>query len=252
MSIADILSVISVTKECQGYAEEIARQLGLRNITDTCHSKFQLLVAEDGLSIKKAQSTQKPLKIDFNSSALTYRRKQANTKNEMIARAVGLGKGRLPAVIDATAGLGRDSFILASLGCTVTMLERSPVLALLLADGLSRASELFDLTDIISRMTLNAVDSGIWIDQQPTLQGYVVYLDPMFPDTKSKALSGGDMQIMHEIIGIDEEFEKLYELASHAMADRIVLKRPRRAVEFKVKPTFILKGKSSRFDVFVR
>ena len=57
----------------------------------------------------------------------------------MLAKAVGLKKGACPDVIDCTAGLGRDAFVLASLGCRVVMLERVTVVHALLNDGLAQA-----------------------------------------------------------------------------------------------------------------
>ena len=42
-------------------------------------------------------------------------------------------------MLDATAGLGRDAFVLASLGCQVTLIERVPAVAALLENGIERA-----------------------------------------------------------------------------------------------------------------
>ena len=57
----------------------------------------------------------------------------------MIAKAVGIAQGVRPQVLDATAGLGKDAFVLASLGCQMTLIERQPLIAALLEDGLARA-----------------------------------------------------------------------------------------------------------------
>jgi hypothetical protein len=64
-------------------------------------------------------------------------------------------RGINPHIIDATAGLGRDAFLLASLGATVTMIERSADMHALLLDGMARALDAGGVTaEIISRMTL--------------------------------------------------------------------------------------------------
>ncbi|MGL9773657.1 MAG: class I SAM-dependent methyltransferase [Sodalis sp. (in: enterobacteria)] len=55
-----------------------------------------------------------------------------------VAKAVGIKGQGLPDVVDATAGLGRDAFVLACLGCRVQMFERHPVMAALLKNGLRR------------------------------------------------------------------------------------------------------------------
>jgi 16S rRNA (guanine1516-N2)-methyltransferase len=66
--------------------------------------------------------------IDFASAANTYRRLHGGGNGQPLARAIGLKTYGLPlVVIDATAGLGQDSFVLASLGCHVTMIERLQV-----------------------------------------------------------------------------------------------------------------------------
>ena len=69
---------------------------------------------------------------------MAHRRKFGGGRGEAVAKAVGIKKEYLPDVIDATAGLGRDAFVLAALGCHVRMLERHPVVAALLDDGLQR------------------------------------------------------------------------------------------------------------------
>ncbi|WP_457998882.1 class I SAM-dependent methyltransferase, partial [Klebsiella michiganensis] len=67
-----------------------------------------------------------------------HRRKFGGGRGEAVAKAVGIKGDYLPDVVDATAGLGRDAFVLASVGCRVRMLERNPVVAALLDDGLAR------------------------------------------------------------------------------------------------------------------
>jgi len=80
-----------------------------------------------------------PVYADFIGGALDYRRRYGGGRKQALAKAIGLKHGATPTIIDATAGLGRDAFILATLGCHVQMLERSPVIAALLNDGLQRA-----------------------------------------------------------------------------------------------------------------
>jgi len=76
--------------------------------------------------------------VDFVGGAMAHRRKFGGGRGEAVAKAVGIKSGYLPDVVDATAGLGRDAFVLASVGCRVRMLERHPVVAALLNDGLLR------------------------------------------------------------------------------------------------------------------
>ena len=81
--------------------------------------------------------------------------------NELLGRAVGVKAGESPRVVDATAGLGRDAYVLGDLGCEVTLVERSPVLALLLAHALERAriSSVESVRAAAASMCLRQADS---------------------------------------------------------------------------------------------
>jgi 16S rRNA (guanine1516-N2)-methyltransferase len=71
----------------------------------------------------------------------------------------------LPTIIDATAGFGKDSLLLASLGCHITLLERSPLVAAMLADGWQRAAQEPALVDILPRMHLQQGDAKAYLSQ---------------------------------------------------------------------------------------
>ena len=60
--------------------------------------------------------------VDFVGGAMAHRRKFGGGRGEAVAKAVGIKGSYLPDVVDATAGLGRDAFVLASVGCRVRML----------------------------------------------------------------------------------------------------------------------------------
>ena len=65
-----------------------------------------------------------------------------------------------PHIVDATAGLGRDAFLLASLGAKVTLIERSPMMYELLKEGMERARAAGGITaQVIARMRLIIGDS---------------------------------------------------------------------------------------------
>lgn len=195
---------------------------------------------------------------EFVEGAARHRREQGGGRGQPVAKAVGLkGAKDLPRVVDATAGLGGDSFVLATLGCHVTMLERSPVAAALLADALERAARDPSTQDIAARMTLvhgNAID---WLAQQAALpraqRPDVVFVDPMFPDTdKKSAAAKKGMQAFQHVIGDDLDSAELLEAAIAAATVRVVVKRPQRGVPIEgVKPSVVLDGKSTRFDLYI-
>lgn len=195
--------------------------------------------------------TEKPT-VDFLSGKMKYRRQHTSLRREALARALGL-KNIMPhpTIIDATAGLARDSFILAALGFEVTLLERSPVIHALITDGMQRALKDPETAPIIARMHLIQADAISWLknhDPRPDL----IYLDPMFPERKKSALPKKNMRIFHEIVGDDLDAAALLETALACAASRVVVKRPRLAATLAgPRPSFSISGSSSRFDVYL-
>lgn len=248
-----LLRVVPDSVEMEARAAEIASQLQIRYPAGVEQAGLQLTVSGSGLALSKVDAKHKPIRVDFASGKMRYRTTRTSRSSESIARAVGIKPNYFPPIVDATAGLGKDSFILATLGCPVTMLERSQVVAMLLEDGLQRASQFDALVETIKRMELHHVDACDWLEGPgaPLAKDTVIYLDPMFPRSSSSALPAIEMQVLQELLGKDEDIERLYKVARAAGARRIVMKRPRRAVAFAVRPDFSVMGKSSRFDVFV-
>ena len=103
------------------------------------------------LSVYRSGSREKPVSVDFVGGKAGHRRKFGGGKGQDIARAIGLNKGVQPSVLDATGGLGRDAFVLATLGCPVTLLERSPIVAALLKDGIRRGQASEEVRDIAQK-----------------------------------------------------------------------------------------------------
>jgi 16S rRNA (guanine1516-N2)-methyltransferase len=211
-------------------------------------SRFQLQSSTSGLRLADTQSRQHPLQIDFVSGQFSYRLRKGGRKQELLAKAVGIKQGL--SVLDCTAGLGRDSFLLASMGCEVTMLERSKVMAMLLEDALRRAENHDDLKVLVDRVRLVHADA---IGYLATLECVpdVIMLDPMFPTRKKSAHVKGEMQVLQRFLGSDGDIEDLVAAARATSCKRLVVKRPV-FEKSEMSPTFSLKGSSTRFDVFVR
>jgi 16S rRNA (guanine1516-N2)-methyltransferase len=129
-----------------------------------------------------------PVVIDFVSGKTAYRRKYGHAGGEPISKAVGIKKGHRPNIVDATAGWGRDAFVLATMGCRVHMIERSEVIAKLLEDGLHRAEQDEKIGGLIKdKLSLTCGDSRKELLQTP-FEPEVIYLDPMFPQKEKSAL----------------------------------------------------------------
>ena len=220
--------------------------------------KFWLEFEDQGLQLRPTNAKLgAPLRVDFMAGANDHRRKFGGGKGQDIAKAVGLNKSTSVSVLDATAGLGRDSFVLASLGCQVTMLERHPVVFALLADGLQRAQELSadeDLLSIVNRMSVQFNNATkLTSEADPTAPPQVVYLDPMFPHSKKSAKVKKDMQFFHELVAMDDDADELLPWAMALASHRVVVKRPRVSPFLADKPPSLqFVGKSNRFDVYVK
>lgn len=193
--------------------------------------------------------------VDFVEGKAQHRRLFGGGKGQDIAKAIGLHKFKHPHVIDATAGLGRESFVLATLGCTVTLLERSPIVHALLADGLKRTlvSNDCEAIEIVSRMTLYQADAHAWLKALPAdALPDVIYLDPMFPERQKSALVQKEMRFFHEVVGADKDSDALLDIARQHAKRRVVVKRPRHAPELEgCKPAFVIAGKAVRYDVYL-
>lgn len=256
---------VSGSERCdQHYLKSIAALvrspvLSLQDITDRASiSSFHYLLYlnDTRLELRSLHNKQQnALSVDFLEGKLRHRRLYGGGKGQAIAKAIGIKKMPNARVIDTTAGLGRDAFVLASLGCSVTLLERNPIVYSLLNDALERVNEANDqqVKDICSRMTLlneNAID--YLLAQKTTEVADVIYLDPMFPERKKTAKVKKEMAYFHDIVGEDHDSDALLRLSLKCARRRVVVKRPRLAValtDLKVK--FNITGKSTRYDVYL-
>ncbi len=234
-------------------AQAFSQLLGV-TVVDSIHhlpQSGQVLSFDiDGLALlplgKKAPGK---VRVDFASGAVDHRRKFGGGAGQMIAKAVGIKRSRPLTVLDATAGLGRDAFVIASLGCFVLLQERQAVVAALLSDGLERAKQSADteLAKIAERMTLCSTDSTCIMPKAD-----VIYLDPMFPERTKSASVKKEMSLFHDIVGGDEDADNLLKIACEKATYRVAVKRPRKAPFLAGQaPSFQLEGKTSRYDVYV-
>ena len=208
---------------------------------------------DDKLCLTKDGKTK--INVDFVSGANAHRHKFGGGKGQAIAKAVGLNKGATPSVLDATAGMGKDAFVLASLGCQVTLVERQPPIYAMLVDGFRRARLSEDLPWFSDRMSL-IHDSSQHALQQAIEHKHnydVVYLDPMFPHREKSAAVKKDMAMFQTFVGDDTDADKLLPLAYQLATKRVVVKRPDYAPFLnEQKPSSQIKTKKNRFDLYVK
>ena len=219
------------------------------------HPELALAVDEQGLWL-----CANGMKMQPDWHAEVGRLKRASIKSEMIARACQLAEK--PKLLDATAGLGHDSLLMAHLGAEVTLVERHPVLFTLLEDTWQRAQQDAFLATVVQRIQLVFCDSKTFLEQQIAQQQCfdVVYLDPMFPQrdqnqnaVKKQAQVKKQMQLLHLLLPEDGEMDLgdyLLPLAQQ-IAKRVIVKRPRLAVCLDQQvPSHQWQGDACRFDAY--
>ncbi|WP_294962552.1 class I SAM-dependent methyltransferase [uncultured Gilliamella sp.] len=221
-------------------------------LTEHAHLPFALVSQNNQLELQKLDEPKLgSIYVNFVSGAMAHRRQFGGGRGEAIAKAVGIKGDYLPTVVDATAGLGRDAFILASLGCKVTMFERHPVVAALLEDGLQRAYQDPTIGSLLQQhlhLIYNSSISGLSsYNEKPD----VVYLDPMFPHRPKSALVKKEMRIFQQLVGSDIDAASLLEPARQLAKKRVVVKRPDYAPFLaEQKPIANIKTKNHRFDIY--
>jgi 16S rRNA (guanine1516-N2)-methyltransferase len=191
------------------------------------------------------------LKCDFLKGAVNHRLRFGGGRGQHLPKAVGMKGGQSPTIIDSTAGLGRDAFLLASLGSKVTLIERSDIIHELLAAGMEVARQAGGQhKDIIDRMTLIHGNS---ISLLPHMQADVVLVDPMHPPRQKSALVKAEMRAVRDIVGVDEDQHLLVETALAMATKRVVLKWPTKAAPLAgLRPaSHQIISKSIRYDVFM-
>ena len=194
----------------------------------------------------------KGLWIDFVHGAA--RRRRTRGGNNLLLKAVGIKKNRRPLVMDGTAGLGRDGFLIASSGCEVLMFERHPIVAALLSDGLYRAAQHPETAAIAGRVHLHTESAQGYLAEltENRIRPEVIYLDPMFPCRTKSAKVNKELQILQFLVGEDPDTVSLLNIALKRATERVVVKRPKNGPHIgNAQPSFSMSGKTTRFDIYL-
>ncbi len=231
-------------------AQRLANQLSLPVAAESpVGYAWLLVVTHNGLEIHhNTNPRSRPIRANWAKLDTTSR--AGRNHNQLIAKAIGLRKtpaGSTLHIADATAGLGNDTWLLASLGCRVTAIERSPLIAALLHDGLQRAK--IEHPEIANRITVVADDAHTALPSL-TPAPDVVYLDPMFPPKRKAALPPLPVRVLRAIVGDDPDAAALLSAARQTARHRVVVKRPLHAPPLWGQPVATHRGKSLRYNVY--
>jgi len=234
-----------------GEAEALAGRLGLECV-DREPGPFDGLIlrfTREQLELQSAAShAAGPVRAEFVAGRTGWRGRQGSVRDEALARAAGVRRESPPSVIDTTAGLGRDAFVLAALGCEITLVERQPVVAALLRDGLRRAAADPGVHGIAEHMHLIEADAREVLQSETA---DVVLVDPMHPPRRKDAAVKKEMRIFRQLVGSDPDAAELLAAALPAARRRVVVKRPRNAEPLEgPPPSGAVEGRSTRFDIY--
>jgi len=250
------IAVAPLTPEQHEAAIRLAARLmlPLAEISDT---GYPLLLVFTGRRLELRRTGPHPpgpVYVDFLTGKADYRRRYGSSRNEAVVRAVASKKNRTPTVLDATGGLGRDSFVLVSHGCRVTLVERHPVIAALLADGLRRAQDDEKVRPMIQeKMRLVTGDSlEVMRNLAEEARPQVVYLDPMYPHHEKSALVKKEMLTLRMLAGPDQDSAVLLAAGMDCARQRVVVKRPVGALPLGCrKPDLVQSAGAHRFDIYL-
>ena len=244
MSERDLQNSITLTV-CPGADEAAAARLAARfPAAEPGEEGLRLRLDSEGLALV---SGGQELRGDFTK--MLSRVCNGAWQRELLARAAKLKNvdGPLTAV-DATAGLGEDSLVLAAAGYAVRMYERNDVIYELLRDAVERAKQTPELAEIAGRMTVFHGDSAAAmaaLDAPPD----IILLDPMFPARQKSALVKKKLQMIQQLETPCTDEAELLLAAAKARPRRLIIKRPPKGSFLAgVKPDYSIAGKAVRFD----
>lgn len=223
-------------------AESIARKIGVP-LCENKGKELTLLIDRTGVCLCGYGLTYRG---DFEK--MLPRITEGRLSHEMLVKIAKTEKEN-PTAIDATAGMGEDSFLLAAAGYKVTMFERNPVVAALLKDALRRAKKHPILKQAAERIKVIEGDSTELMPLQNKVD--LIYLDPMFPERKKSGLVNKKLQLIQQLEQPCSAEEELLNAAFLSCPEKIVIKRPLKGGDLAGrKPQYSIKGKAIRYDCF--
>ena len=206
----------------------------------------ELVHTEKGLALRQGNME---LRGDFEP--LLRRLRPQNLSHELLVRAARVKGVDHPRAVDATAGLGEDSLLLAAAGFFVELYERDETIAALLRDALERASCHPQLAPIVARMELHEADSVLALREMQHAP-HVVLLDPMFPERKKSSSVKKKLQLIQLLERPCSNESELLDAAVAPHPQKVVIKRPAKGAPLAgVRPSYSLSGKAVRYDVIV-
>jgi 16S rRNA (guanine1516-N2)-methyltransferase len=246
--------VIAESERFSEAAADLATGLGLEVMLDTESEAasccmFRIEVGHEIAVLSGFGKNKRRVLVDFSLASLRQRVQSGG--KDLLIRACGLHKAKHPIrkVIDATAGFGGDAWVLAAQGVDVLAIEQDPLVAALLQNALQRA--LVQGLHGAQNLTFMGGNSML-VKAQSRVD--IVYIDPMFSAGRRSAASSKSMSFLQDWLASRYSEERqiaLFDWALSLASYRVVVKRALKAEWLSSHaPTFQIKGKTHRFDVY--
>jgi len=252
-----VITVVPASESDTTTAHELSVQTGLP-LQKKKSNAWHLLVDRNELKLQRPDGVS--VTADFAKGAAARRTTEPRLAQQPLPRALGLVNfkrkhNQLPEIIDGTAGFGTDAWMLANLGCSVLMLEQSTVMSALLSNAVALAQQNPRHEKAAQRMQVLCTEATTYLQNRGDASTDIVYLDPMYPDTDRHALVKKGMQVLHELVGPDNNDESLLTAALAAARYRVVVKRPAGAQHLAGSSQWCgqlteIKSPNTRFDVY--
>ena len=244
------LAVVCESSSRSALAREIAKKLDVPFFLGVPLGPFDFLlgVTDERVELRLAGDEGLPLAVDFSRGAVNHRWRSKSQSRDLLLRAIG-GTGKK--VLDLTAGLATDSFILAGHGCHVTALEKNPVVGILVQDALERGLRDPSISEICSRISFQIGESVAFLAKCEA-EFDVAYIDPMFPEKRKSALPKKELQILQILSGVGNlKTDEALVAGAGRRVRRVVVKRPVDAPALLRGVSSSIKGRSTRFDIYI-
>ncbi len=251
------ITIADSDAQSRARAEALAESLGLVIVPHDAEPTQRLLlhVSARALELAPADSDEPGLRIDLAKCARQYSRGNGPGRSHPLGKAIGK---TTRSIIDATAGVGQDAILLATMGCEVRAIERSAVLHAMLSEALHRAKQDAasdaamhrGIAAVLERVSFEFGDAAKLLPDCPAADA--IYIDPMFPPKRNEsALPRKAVRVIRALVGEDDDAGTLLEAARQSRTRRVVMKRPDHVPPLMEDTVARFTGKLVRYDVYV-
>ena len=188
------------------------------------------------------------LHVAILKGQLGWRLKRAQHEGNL-KKALG-GKDKQLFIFDATAGLLSDTMIFLSLGHKVVAVEQSKILFCLVNDAIQRARDKIPYLNNLE--FLNDNSQLVYKKQDKVFD--VIYLDPMYPIIKKSTKKRGSINNIKQILEIEHlvsDEEEIIDIFMKYNYKKIIVKRPLKSEKKYSNINYQVKGKTTRFDIYI-